>query len=161
MVEDEPVVRSLIIEVLEDLGYRTLEAADGPEGLKILQSRRRIDLLITDVGLPGLNGRQLADAARRTPPRPQGAVHHGLRRERDARRRLPGTRHGDDHEAVCRRCARAEKSARSSGKKENDPESHLAVERRGNYSCSSPLTFFAAERHWAASGAVSLLGNHE
>ena len=44
----------------------------------------------------------------RTPPRPQGAVHHGLRRERDARRRLPGTRHGDDHEAVRRRCARAE-----------------------------------------------------
>jgi PAS domain S-box-containing protein len=64
VVEDEPVVRSLIIEVLEDLGYRTLEAADGPGGLKILQSRRRIDLLITDVGLPGLNGRQLADAAR-------------------------------------------------------------------------------------------------
>lgn len=64
VVEDEPVVRSLIVEVLEDLGYRTLEAADGPEGLKILQSRRRIDLLITDVGLPGLNGRQLADAAR-------------------------------------------------------------------------------------------------
>jgi PAS domain S-box-containing protein len=64
VVEDEPVVRSLIIEVLEDLGYRTLEAADGPEGLKILQSQRHIDLLITDVGLPGLNGRQLADAAR-------------------------------------------------------------------------------------------------
>jgi CheY-like chemotaxis protein len=64
VVEDEPVVRSLIVEVLEDLGYRTLEAADGPEGLKILQSRRRIDLLITDMGLPGLNGRQLADAAR-------------------------------------------------------------------------------------------------
>jgi PAS domain S-box-containing protein len=64
VVEDEPVVRSLVIDVLEDLGYRTLEAADGPEGLRILQSRRRIDLLITDVGLPGLNGRQLADAAR-------------------------------------------------------------------------------------------------
>jgi PAS domain S-box-containing protein len=64
VVEDEPVVRSLIIEVLEDLGYKTLEAADGTEGLKILQSKRHIDLLITDVGLPGLNGRQLADAAR-------------------------------------------------------------------------------------------------
>lgn len=64
VVEDEPVVRSLIVEVLGDLGYRTLEASDGPEGLRILQSRRRIDLLITDVGLPGLNGRQLADAAR-------------------------------------------------------------------------------------------------
>lgn len=68
VVEDEPVVRSLIIEVLEDLGYRTLEAADGPEGLKLLQSRRRIDLLVTDVGLPGLNGRQLADAAREKRP---------------------------------------------------------------------------------------------
>jgi PAS domain S-box-containing protein len=68
VVEDEPVVRSLILEVLEDLGYRTLEAADGPEGLKILQSKRRIDLLITDVGLPGLNGRQVADAARESRP---------------------------------------------------------------------------------------------
>ncbi|WP_262269814.1 PAS domain S-box protein [Microvirga yunnanensis] len=68
VVEDEPVVRGLILEVLEDLGYRTLEAVDGPEGLKILQSKRHIDLLVTDVGLPGLNGRQLADAARETRP---------------------------------------------------------------------------------------------
>lgn len=68
VVEDEPVVRGLIIEVLEDLGYRTLEAADGQEGLKIIQSRPRLDLLITDVGLPGLNGRQLADAAREIDP---------------------------------------------------------------------------------------------
>ena len=64
VVEDEPVIRDLIVEVLEDLGYRALEAADGPSGLKILQSRKRIDLLITDVGLPGLNGRQLADQSR-------------------------------------------------------------------------------------------------
>ena len=41
-----------------------LEAADGPAGLRILQSPQRIDLLITDIGLPGLNGRQVADAAR-------------------------------------------------------------------------------------------------
>jgi PAS domain S-box-containing protein len=64
VVEDEPVVRALIVEVLTDLGYQTLEAADGPFGLEILQSDQRIDLLITDIGLPGLNGRQLADAAR-------------------------------------------------------------------------------------------------
>jgi DNA-binding response OmpR family regulator len=50
--------------VLEDLGYCALEAVDGPSGLEILQSKRPIDLLITDIGLPGLNGRQLADAAR-------------------------------------------------------------------------------------------------
>jgi PAS domain S-box-containing protein len=64
VVEDEPVVRNLIVEVLQDLGYRALEAADGPAGLKILQSNLRIDLLVSDVGLPGLNGRQLADHAR-------------------------------------------------------------------------------------------------
>ncbi len=64
VVEDEPVIRQLIIEVLQDLGYRALEASDGPAGLKILQSPQRIDLLVTDVGLPGINGRQLADAAR-------------------------------------------------------------------------------------------------
>jgi DNA-binding response OmpR family regulator len=64
VVEDEPVIRDLIIEVLQDLGYRALEAADGVAGLKVLQSKKRIDLLVTDVGLPGLNGRQLADQAR-------------------------------------------------------------------------------------------------
>jgi len=69
VVEDEPVIRNLIVEVLQDLGYRALEAPDGPAGLKILQSRQHIDLLVTDVGLPGINGRQLADAARETRPR--------------------------------------------------------------------------------------------
>jgi CheY-like chemotaxis protein len=68
VVEDEPVIRDLIIEVLQDLGYGTLEASDGPSGLKILQSRKRVDLLVTDVGLPGLNGRQLADHARESRP---------------------------------------------------------------------------------------------
>jgi PAS domain S-box-containing protein len=64
IVEDEPVVRGLIVEVVADLGFAALEASDGPAGLEVLQSRQRIDLLITDVGLPGLNGRQVADAAR-------------------------------------------------------------------------------------------------
>jgi PAS domain S-box-containing protein len=64
VVEDEPVVRGLIVEVLGELGYRAIEARDGPEGLAILQSTERIDLLVTDIGLPGLNGRQVADAAR-------------------------------------------------------------------------------------------------
>jgi len=68
VVEDEPVVRGLVIEVLSDLGYRVIEAVDGPQGLEIVQSARRIDLLITDVGLPGLNGRQVADAARALRP---------------------------------------------------------------------------------------------
>ncbi len=64
VVEDEPVVRRLVIDMLEERGYRLLEAEDGPSALAILQSDQTVDLLLTDVGLPGLNGRQLADAAR-------------------------------------------------------------------------------------------------
>ena len=64
VVEDEDVVRLLVVEVLSDLGYRALEATDGPSALTILQSSQRIDLLITDIGLPRVNGRQVADAAR-------------------------------------------------------------------------------------------------
>lgn len=69
VVEDEPAVRLLVIDLLQDLGYRTLEAADGAAGLKILQSGIGIDLLISDVGLPGgMNGMQLANAARVSRP---------------------------------------------------------------------------------------------
>jgi PAS domain S-box-containing protein len=68
VVEDEGVVRLLIVELLNDLGYHALEAADGPSALRILQSAQRVDLLVTDIGLPGLNGRQLADAARERRP---------------------------------------------------------------------------------------------
>ena len=69
IVDDEPTVRMLVLEVLEELGYAALEAADGAAGLKILQSDARIDLLVTDVGLPGgMNGRQMADAARLVRP---------------------------------------------------------------------------------------------
>jgi PAS domain S-box-containing protein len=68
VVEDEPVVRGVILEMLGEQGYRTLEAVDGPSGLRILRTEERVDLLITDVGLPGMNGRQLADQARETRP---------------------------------------------------------------------------------------------
>ncbi len=68
VVEDEPVVRGVILEMLGEQGYRTLQAVDGPSGLKILRSGARIDLVVTDVGLPGMNGRQLADQARETRP---------------------------------------------------------------------------------------------
>jgi PAS domain S-box-containing protein len=65
VIDDEPIIRMLIAEVLDEQGYSTIEASDGPSGLRVLQSPARIDLLITDVGLPGgLNGRQVADAAR-------------------------------------------------------------------------------------------------
>jgi PAS domain S-box-containing protein len=69
VIDDEEPIRMLISDVLGEAGYRVLEAHDGPSGLKILQSETRVDLLITDVGLPGgFNGRQVADAARQTRP---------------------------------------------------------------------------------------------
>ena len=68
VVEDEPVVRGIIVEMLQEQGYRTLAAVDGPSGLRSLRGNGRIDLLVTDVGLPGMNGRQLADQARETRP---------------------------------------------------------------------------------------------
>ncbi|WP_342165391.1 ATP-binding protein [Methylobacterium sp. SD21] len=69
VVDDEPTVRMLVTEVLEELGYTAIEVADGAAGLRVLQSDTRIDLLVTDVGLPGgMNGRQVADAARITRP---------------------------------------------------------------------------------------------
>ncbi len=65
VIDDEPTIRMLVAEVLSDAGYAVIQAPDGPAGLRILQSDARIDLLITDVGLPaGMNGRQVADAAR-------------------------------------------------------------------------------------------------
>jgi len=69
IVDDEPTVRLLLTDVLGDLGYTLIEAADSLTGLKLLQSDVDIDLLITDVGLPGgMNGRQMADAGREVRP---------------------------------------------------------------------------------------------
>ena len=64
VIDDEASVRMLVTETLEELGYAAMEAAEGRAALRILESDARIDLLVTDVGLPGLNGRQIADAAR-------------------------------------------------------------------------------------------------
>jgi CheY-like chemotaxis protein len=69
VVDDEPTVRMLLTDLLQELGYQSIEASDGGSGLDILFSNTRVDLLITDVGLPGgLNGRQMADAARTRRP---------------------------------------------------------------------------------------------
>jgi len=65
VVEDEVMIRVLMADVLIEAGYRVLEAGTGPAGVKVMESDERIDLLLTDVGLPGgLNGRQVADAGR-------------------------------------------------------------------------------------------------
>ena len=69
VVDDEPSIRMLIGDVLTDLGYAVVEMEDGATGLKVLRSQTRVDLLVTDMMLPGgMNGRQLAEAARTARP---------------------------------------------------------------------------------------------
>ncbi len=68
VVEDDAAVRMLVMDVLDMLGYRALEAAEANAAVAILQSGEPLDLLISDVGLPGMNGRQLADVARQLRP---------------------------------------------------------------------------------------------
>jgi PAS domain S-box-containing protein len=69
VVDDEPVVRMLVADTLGELGYQAIEAGDGASALKVLESDARVDLLITDVGLPGgFNGAQLAEQGRRQRP---------------------------------------------------------------------------------------------
>jgi PAS domain S-box-containing protein len=69
VVDDEPVVRMLVADTLGELGYQAIEAGDGASALKVLESDVRVDLLITDVGLPGgFNGAQLAEEGRRQRP---------------------------------------------------------------------------------------------
>jgi PAS domain S-box-containing protein len=69
LVDDEAPLRMLLAEMLSEAGYTVIEAADGPQGLKILHSPQQVDLLVSDVGLPGnMNGRQMADAGRTVRP---------------------------------------------------------------------------------------------
>ena len=69
IVDDEPLIRMLVREVVEELGYLSLEAGDAAAALDMLDSHARIDLLIADLGLPGgMNGRQMADSARQSRP---------------------------------------------------------------------------------------------
>ncbi|MCP1652664.1 ATP-binding protein [Pseudomonas nitroreducens] len=68
VVEDNDLVRMLTVEVLEEIGYRVLQAEDAEEALPLLQGDTAIHLLLTDVGLPGMNGEELASAAREARP---------------------------------------------------------------------------------------------
>ncbi|AWM92159.1 hybrid sensor histidine kinase/response regulator [Pseudomonas sp. 31-12] len=68
IVEDDPAVRVLVSAVLSELGYAFVEAGDADSAVPILDSGQRIDLLISDVGLPGMNGRQLAEIGRQYRP---------------------------------------------------------------------------------------------
>jgi len=68
VVEDDPAVRMLVVDLLKELGYLAHEAANASAALPLLESELRVDLLVTDVGLPGMNGRQLAEIARQHRP---------------------------------------------------------------------------------------------
>jgi PAS domain S-box-containing protein len=68
LVDDNATIRELLAVLFEQSGYRTLSAHDGPSGLAILTSGVTVDLVVTDVGLPGINGRQMIDIARNTRP---------------------------------------------------------------------------------------------
>ena len=68
VVEDEPAVRSVTAAHLKDAGYTVIEASDGKTALEILSNGTRIDLLLTDIVMPGMNGRKLADAALKDRP---------------------------------------------------------------------------------------------
>lgn len=68
VVEDDPQVRMLILEVLRDLRYRAIEASNPEQALAALRTHTQVDLMVSDVGLPGMNGRQLAEIVRRNRP---------------------------------------------------------------------------------------------
>jgi len=68
VVEDDADVRAYVVETLGGLGYDVLEAASGEEALKVMSEHRTVSLLLSDVVMPGMNGRSLADEAKRRAP---------------------------------------------------------------------------------------------
>ena len=68
VVEDDSAVRNLVTDVLREQGYTVISAEDANGALPIIESAQTIDLLISDVGLPGMNGRQLAEISRQVRP---------------------------------------------------------------------------------------------
>jgi CheY-like chemotaxis protein len=68
LVEDEAFLRELVTEGLQDAGFSVLEASDGTSGVQALQSDQRIDVLLSDIKLPDIDGYQVAEAARNLRP---------------------------------------------------------------------------------------------
>ena len=85
VVDDEPTVRMLITDVLDELGYAVLEAGDGASALDVvLASTGKLDMMVTDVGLAGMNGLSWPGGAGAAAAA-EGAVHHRVCREQGAR----------------------------------------------------------------------------
>ncbi|MCG6538306.1 MAG: response regulator [Syntrophales bacterium LBB04] len=89
LTEDEEIVRDWVLKALQRLGYTILHAANGQEALRLLQNYQgRIDLLMTDIVMPGMNGRELADRLLKLHPETKVLytsgytenviVHHGV-----------------------------------------------------------------------------------
>ncbi len=86
VVEDEDIVRNLCVQILERLGYKVLQARNGTEAIAVAQGYgERIDLLLTDVVMPGMNGARTGDAAGPAPPGDEGSVHVRVHGRRDRR----------------------------------------------------------------------------
>ena len=106
VVEDDASVRMLVNEVLRDLGYAPVEATNADDALARLRAMPRLDLLISDVGLPGMNGRQLAEMARGNHAGPENPVHDRLCGDRAEPGRFSRQGHGYDHQALRPRATR-------------------------------------------------------
>jgi CheY-like chemotaxis protein len=83
VVEDIVLIRMTTIEMVEEIGFRTAEAGDGAEALSLLKSDPDIGILLTDLGLPGMTGRQLMDEALRLNPKLKVIIASGYGSERD------------------------------------------------------------------------------
>jgi CheY-like chemotaxis protein len=68
VVEDVALIRMATVDMIEQIGFSAIEAGDGAEALALLQKYSDIEILLTDLGLPGMNGRQLVEEARRLKP---------------------------------------------------------------------------------------------
>src|SRR5262249_19302089 len=83
VVEDVILIRMTTVEMVEEIGFPTAEAGDGAEALALLRSDPDIGILLTDLGLPGMTGRQLMDEALRLNPKLKIVVGSGYGSGRD------------------------------------------------------------------------------
>ena len=90
VVEDVMLIRMATVDMVEQIGFQATEAGDGAEALAILQKDPDIEILLTDLGLPGMNGRQLVEEARRLRPGIKVIIASGYSTENIAGGKLDG-----------------------------------------------------------------------